>query len=392
MHEAVAARRRRLHRVAKLAHAFVVTRAKRAQPFAIDGRRARRCGGDDCVECIGAVRQDFDVAATVVPQLRCGVCDAQETRIAEHGRRSIRKLEVEPPADGQHDVGFADRRASHRAHARRMPLRHDAAALAGVEMRGAESIQQSRERRTGSTRAAPADHERPSRRPQHVGRRAREVCTRRGRCGRLRAKVLVALHCARHVGAQRVDRKIEIDRTGLAAFAVRTRDGLVQLLQRQRRLAHAARVTRDRTHEVGVDDILKRAAIFLRARRRSRQHQQRGLGDVRVRDAGHRVGHTRTGGDERDAELAAELAVRVRHVDGRALVAHVDDRDALGIDAHPHRHDVAAAQAENAIDAARLEEARDDGGDAVVREFHVESASMSARARSGGAAKRCADR
>ena len=75
-----------------------------------------------------------------------------------------------------------------------------------------------------------------------------------------------------------------------------------------------------------------------------------------------RVGDAGPGGDHGDAETAGKLGMRMRHVHGGALVAHVDDADALLRDVVPDRLDVAALQAEDAVDAARLEEARDPGG------------------------------
>jgi hypothetical protein len=168
--------------------------------------------------------------------------------------------------------------------------------------------------------------------------------------------VLGKLHRLRHFGAQRVGRKIEIDRSRLAALPERARHRLVELLQNERRLAHGARVTRQRPHEIGVRHVLQRAAILLRARRHAGEDQHRRARDVRVGDARHRVGDAGAGGDQRDAELASQLRVRVGHVDGGALVAHVDDANAFGIDAHPDRHDVAAAKAEYAVDAALAQE------------------------------------
>jgi hypothetical protein len=56
-----------------------------------------------------------------------------------------------------------------------------------------------------------------------------------------------------------------------------------------------------------------------------------------------------------------QLRMGMRHVDRGALVAHVDDADAAACHMIPDRLDVAALQAEDAIDAARLEEARDPG-------------------------------
>jgi len=82
-----------------------------------------------------------------------------------------------------------------------------------------------------------------------------------------------------------------------------------------------------------------------------------------VGDAGHGVGDAGPGGDQRDAEAAGQLGVRVGHVHGRPLVAHVHDADALGVGAHPQRHDVTAAEREDAVHAASLEEAsRHSGG------------------------------
>ena len=97
--------------------------------------------------------------------------------------------------------------------------------------------------------------------------------------------------------------------------------------------------------------------------------RQRGVGD-----RGDRVGHAGPGSDHRDAELAGQLGMGVRHVDGGALVAHVDDADAEPRDVVPDRLDVAALQAEHAVDAARLEEARDPGGAGVLVGVEVDRA------------------
>src|SRR5215472_786625 len=51
----------------------------------------------------------------------------------------------------------------------------------------------------------------------------------------------------------------------------------------------------------------------------------------------------------------------VCHVDGRAFVADIDDTDTLARHVIPDRLDVAALEAENAIDAAGFEKARDPG-------------------------------
>ena len=56
----------------------------------------------------------------------------------------------------------------------------------------------------------------------------------------------------------------------------------------------------------------------------------------------------------------------VRHVDGGTFVAHIDDADAFGVQPHPDRHDVAAAQREDPVHATGLQEAGDQRGGAVL--------------------------
>lgn len=58
-----------------------------------------------------------------------------------------------------------------------------------------------------------------------------------------------------------------------------------------------------------------------------------------------------------------KLRMGMGHVDGRALVAHVDDADPEPGAMVPDRLDMPALQAEDAVDAARLQEAGDPGGD-----------------------------
>ena len=72
------------------------------------------------------------------------------------------------------------------------------------------------------------------------------------------------------------------------------------------------------------------------------------------------------------AERAGEFGVRVRHVHGGALVAHVDDADAEPRDVVPDRLDVPALESEDAIDVARLQEARDPFRAAIGRAVEVD--------------------
>jgi hypothetical protein len=46
--------------------------------------------------------------------------------------------------------------------------------------------------------------------------------------------------------------------------------------------------------------------------------------------------------------------VSVCHINGCALVAYINDLDSLCIEAHPYRHDVAAAKGKYSFDAARF--------------------------------------
>src|SRR2546427_169210 len=73
---------------------------------------------------------------------------------------------------------------------------------------------------------------------------------------------------------------------------------------------------------------------------------------------GDAVGHAGARGDRRDADLARVAArPRVGGVHRGLLVAHVDDADPLLVAARVERHDVAAAQGEDALDAGRFERA-----------------------------------
>src|ERR1700722_2238330 len=60
----------------------------------------------------------------------------------------------------------------------------------------------------------------------------------------------------------------------------------------------------------------------------------------------------------------------LRHVYSRALVTDIDDANSFCVEAHPDRHDMAAAKREYALDAALLQKARDQGGRAIGRDFH----------------------
>jgi len=248
-----------------------------------------------------------------------------------------------------------------------MTFGNEPARFAGLEVEGARCIEKSHQLSTVAPGAAAADDEWPLRGPDRVCRGPSAARVRRHCGARGHVEVLFEFDGLRHLGAKRVDREIQIDGPRLpAALAVRARDRFVHLGQHVRRIAHGPRIARERPDEGGMDDVLQRTAILLRLRWQSRENQDRCASGMRVCDAGHAVGDARTRGDQRDAEAAGEFEVRMRHVDRSALVAHIDDRNAFLREPHPDRHDVAAAEPENAIDAARFEVAGDQSGGATV--------------------------
>ena len=111
-------------------------------------------------------------------------------------------------------------------------------------------------------------------------------------------------------------------------------------------------VRRHRPQQIDVRNILQRSHIGLRPRGAAADQQHRRAGERGIRHGRHRVGDAGTGGDHGDAEAAGQFGMGVRHVHGGALVAHVDDADALTRDVIPDRLDMAALQSEDAVDAA----------------------------------------
>ena len=85
-----------------------------------------------------------------------------------------------------------------------------------------------------------------------------------------------------------------------------------------------------------------------------------------VGNTGHGVGDSRPGGNQGHAQGAGKFGVRMGHVDSGPLVAHVDDADALGVQPHPDRHDVAATQGKHPVHTAGLQKARHERGRTVV--------------------------
>lgn len=236
-----------------------------------------------------------------------------------------------------------------------MRFGHQATAFAGVEVHRTEGVQEANQRAAGASRAAPADDQRPARRPQHLdGFRHRcRIGLQPGlAAGR---EPFGQLHGRTGLGAQCVDRKIQVNRPRLAADALRPGQRFIELLHDQVGFAHSPGIAGERPHKIGVHHVLQSPPVFLRTRRRARKHEHRGASHVGIRYAGHGIGHPGAGRDQRNPHLPRQLGMGVGHVDGGSLIAHVDDADALGVQPHPQGHDVTATQGKDAVDAPGLE-------------------------------------
>ena len=80
-----------------------------------------------------------------------------------------------------------------------------------------------------------------------------------------------------------------------------------------------------------------------------------------IGNASHGVGDARPGGDQRHTQTACELGMGMGHVDGRSFVPNINDANAFGVQPHPDRHDVAAAQAKHPVHAPLFKKPRDHG-------------------------------
>jgi hypothetical protein len=100
---------------------------------------------------------------------------------------------------------------------------------------------------------------------------------------------------------------------------------------------------------------------------------------MRVGYTGDRIRHARTRRNHRDTKLAGEFGMCLCHVNGGTLVANVDDPNSLRIETHPDRHDVAAAESENASDPTSLQKAGDQVGSAIRQDFHLKTPIVSKR-------------
>ncbi|HEY0911130.1 MAG TPA: hypothetical protein VGD75_12955, partial [Bradyrhizobium sp.] len=116
-----------------------------------------------------------------------------------------------------------------------MAVRHQAAALPGIEIDRTKPIEQRDQFGSGAAGTATGNHQHAARRPQQINSafdlgRIR-TCDGTWLC----VKMFFQLQRLRHDTAERVGWEIDIGGAGFAAFAEGPRDRFIQFLQHQRR-------------------------------------------------------------------------------------------------------------------------------------------------------------
>ena len=171
---------------------------------------------------------------------------------------------------------------------------------------------------------------------------------RRNASRRLRREVFAAAPLRGDRLAQHVGRNLDIDRPGRLPSPCASHDALSS----SRSTWSAMRSVRDRRVTGRMMSTCACPAVARdRPARRARSRRSTApatRSSSRIRDRGHAVGDAGAGRDHRNAELARQQRMRVRHVHRRAFVAHVDDAHAVRGEPVPDRLDVAALQAEDA--------------------------------------------
>ena len=186
-----------------------------AGPVAGASRRSPPAPPPDCASISTSPRRlsRSSEAASAMRRKRAG---------AEDRGRAVSKLEVESAADRDDEIGLAHRPSAHRRDRRGMVVRHEAAAFAGVEVDGAEAVEQPHKLGPGSPRAAPADDERPARGPQQIDRRRDGCGIGQKQRPRLWPKMLLELQRAAGTSPRSVSAENR-DRPGRARRLRRTR-------------------------------------------------------------------------------------------------------------------------------------------------------------------------
>ena len=358
MHPPIVACGRRSERGDVVARSLRMLAAQRFAPGGVAPRRTAENRVGERTERRRHVCGDGDFARAVVRQLARVGGDPHEARHGKRGGRSVAQLIVEFPANGQHDIGLLHRRCAHRTDVGRMVGRHEAPRFLRIEISRAARIEQRLQCGGRAHSAAAADDQRaPRSREQRrcvldrlrVGQRTRrctprQVLGHRGRRGDQRSQ---------HVG-----RDLDVRRTRQLTRAVRAGDGVVELAHDLVGDAQRARNARERAQDLDVRRALQRTHPVLPCRRTAADDEHRRALEIGIGHRRHAVGDAGTRRHERDAEFAGQQRMRGCHVDGGALVPHVDDRDAVRGEVIPDRLDMTALQSEHALRPARGEEAR----------------------------------
>src|SRR6476469_9480075 len=133
-----------------------------------------------------------------------------------------------------------------------MAIRHQAPALPRIKIDSTEPVEQRDEFGAGAASTASGNHQHTARRPKQVNRFG-DLGRIRVRDGtRLGTEMFFELQRLWYNSAQRISRKVDVGRAGLAALAESTCYRLVELLQHEGGFAHGARVARDGSHQLRV--------------------------------------------------------------------------------------------------------------------------------------------
>jgi hypothetical protein len=150
----------------------------------------------------------------------------------------------------------------------------------------------------------------------------------------------------------------DLEERGAGDPGDRVSDRELDVLRDAVRLVDGVGELGDGPHHADVVHLLQRSPAQVVERTLASDDQDRRVGAPGVGDAGDTVRNAGAGRDGGDADLAG-VAARpgVGRVHRRLLVADVDDPDVLVDAAIVERHDVAAGEREQALDARLLERA-----------------------------------
>ena len=118
-----------------------------------------------------------------------------------------------------------------------------------------------------------------------------------------------------------------------------------------------ARPLRDRTQDAHLIDRLQWKSVVIGKRTATANQHHRNRIHEGIGDAGDRIGHARTGGDDRDAGAAGGARPSVGHMRGGLLVTRVDDAEVVPCGGRINRIEMPAVESEDFMHALALERA-----------------------------------